>query len=172
MNIAQELGYAHQRPNLVQRATRRFSRSRFGAWLFSRTLRHGDRLLARYATGRTIPEYLAGLPMVFVTTIGAKTGHRRTSPLLGIPVGDGLALIGTNFGQAATPNWYHNLRRHPEAEVRFHERTATATAREVHGEERKEIMRAARKVFAGYAAYQQRISGRPIHVMVLEPAST
>ena len=170
MTLADQLGYAHSPPNLVQRANRRFARTPFGAWLFSNTLRYGDKVLAKYGKGRTIPEFVAGLPTVFVTTTGAKTGQPRTSALLAVPAGDGLALIGTNFGQAKTPNWYHNLRKHPEAEIRYHETSARVVAREVRaGPERKEILRAARKIYPGYAAYQARITDRPIHVMVLDP---
>ena len=84
--------------------------------------------------------------------------------------GKGSRSIGTNFGQAKTPNWYYNLRKHPDAEVRYREKSVAVTAREVaRGPERQTILRAARKIYAGYAAYEARITDRPIHVMVLEP---
>ena len=116
-----------------------------------------------------MPEVLAGLRTVFVTTIGARSGKQRTSALVGVPVGDGIALIGTNFGGARTPNWYHNLRAHPKAEVRYHETTVNVVAREIApGPEHDAIMRAASRVYAGYSAYEARITDRPIHVMVLD----
>ena len=127
MTLADQLGYAHTPPNLVQRANRRVARTRFGAWTFAQTLRYGDKVVAKYGKGRTIPEILAGLPTVFVTTTGAKSGQPRTSALVAVPAGDGLALIGTNFGQAKTPNWYHNLRARPEAEIRYHEASAASS---------------------------------------------
>ena len=170
MTLAEQLGYAHKKPNLFQRANRRFARSSFGAWMFAHTLRYGDKVMAKYGKGRTIPELVAGLPMVFVTSTGAKSGAKRTSALLAVPAGEGLALIGTNFGQPKTPNWYYNLRKHPDAEVRYREKSVAVTAREVApGPERQTILRAARKIYAGYAAYEARITDRPIHVMVLEP---
>ena len=171
MTLAEQLGYVHKKPNLFQRANRRFGRTAFGAWMFSHTLRYGDRVMAKYGKGRTIPELVAGLPMVLVTTTGAKSGAKRTSALLAVPAGEGLALIGTNFGQAKTPNWYYNLRKHPDAEVRYREKSVAVKAREVpRGAERQEIMRAARKIYPAYTAYEARITGRPIHVMVLDPA--
>jgi deazaflavin-dependent oxidoreductase (nitroreductase family) len=170
MSLADQLGYAHKKPNLFQRANRRFARTSFGAWMFSHTLRYGDKVVAKYGKGRTIPELVAGLPSVFVTTTGAKSGAKRTSALLAVPAGDGLALVGTNFGQAKTPNWYYNLKKNPAAEIRYREKSVAVTAREVtRGPERQAILRSARKIYAGYAAYEARIKDRPIHVMVLEP---
>jgi deazaflavin-dependent oxidoreductase (nitroreductase family) len=169
MTLAEQLGYVHRRPNFAQRAMRKFASTRAGSWLFSKSLRHADRLVARYAKGRTVPEVLAGLRTVFVTTIGARSGKQRTSALVGVPVGDGIALIGTNFGGARTPNWYHNLRAHPKAEIRYHETMVNAVAREIApGAEYDAIMRAASRVYAGYRAYEARIKDRPIHVMVLD----
>ena len=134
MTLAEQLGYAHKQPNLFQRANRRFSRyvvRRVDVRAHAALRRQGR---AR-STGRAgpIPELVAGLPTVFVTTTGAESGAKRTSALLAVPSGEGLALIGTNFGQPKTPNWYYNLRKHPDAEVRYHEKSVAVTAREVAG---------------------------------------
>ena len=136
--------------------------------MFGKTLHHIDGLVARVRPGHTLPEYLAGLRMLWVTTTGARSGLSRTLPLLGIPYGDAIALVGTSFGQAKTPAWYYNLRAHPEAELQFHGATANVRAREAVGEERDRIMDAAHDVYTGYAAYQRRIHDREVHVMVLE----
>jgi deazaflavin-dependent oxidoreductase (nitroreductase family) len=50
-----------------------------------------------------------------VTTTGARTGQRRTAPLLGVPAGEDIAVIGTSFGQPRTPGWYHNISCRPPA---------------------------------------------------------
>ena len=135
--------------------------------MFSKVLRHLDRVLARIGKGRTVPELFAGLPVLFVTTTGARSGAPRRSALVGVPVGDDLALVGTNFGQHPTPNWYYNLRAHSAATVAFHERSIAVCAREAAADERDGILRAARAVYTGYGAYQQRITGRTIPIMVL-----
>jgi deazaflavin-dependent oxidoreductase (nitroreductase family) len=170
VGLADRLGYQHDDPNAAQRWMRRYASSRFGAWTFAKTLHHIDRLVARVRPGHTLPEYLAGLPMLWVTTTGARTGLPRTLPLLGIPAGDAIALVGTSFGQSKTPAWYHNLRAHPEATVRFHDQVVAVRAREVEAGERERIMDAAHAVYVGYAAYERRINGRAVHVMVLDAA--
>lgn len=124
MSIAADLGYAFKRPNLFQRAMQAFASSRFGAWLFSKLLHHLDDLVGRLSGGRhSVPGLLAGLPVVDVTTTGRKSGLRRTTHLISIPIGDTLALLGTNFGQSSTPAWVFNLEADPRASVAFRGRT-------------------------------------------------
>jgi deazaflavin-dependent oxidoreductase (nitroreductase family) len=170
VTLAAQLGYRHRPPNALQRAVRRVASTKYGAAFFSKVARWMDDVLLRVSKGRmTGPGVLAGLPTVFVTATGARSGQPRTVPLVGIPVGDALALIGTNFGQRSTPAWYHNLRANPDAEVSYRGRHARVRAREAVGAERDAIWRQGVETYAGYAAYQRRITHRDVHVMVLEP---
>lgn len=142
--------------------------TRAGAWFFARTLDHIDMVLLRLSRGRvTIPEVLAGIPVLTVTTTGARTGQRRSAPLLGVPAGDDIAVIGTSFGQPRTPGWYHNMRADPKVEVTYRDKTVKAIAREAGEEESQAIWDRARTIYAGYEAYASRIKSRPIHIMVL-----
>ncbi len=169
MGLVQELGYRPRRANVLQRASWLFASSRPGAWLFSKTLHHVDRVLMRVTRGRlSVPGLLAGLPLITLVTRGARSGRLRESPLLGVPFGDDLAVIGTSFGQRATPAWWFNLRADPEVSVRHRAREAKARAREADEAERAAIWERARGLYAGYEAYARRITGRPIHVVVLE----
>lgn len=169
MALVDELGFEPKEPNVVQRALQTVASTRPGAWTFSKTLRHIDRFVTWATRGRTTaPEVLAAMPVILVTTTGAKTGKRRTSPLAGVPVDGNLAIVGTNFGGERTPGWYHNLRADPEAEVGYRGRTARATAREAEGEERDRILDRADGVYTGFSKYQDRIEDREVHVMVLE----
>jgi hypothetical protein len=52
-----------------------------------------------------------------LTTTGAKTGQQRTFPVLGVPDGDNLVVIASNWGQRHYPAWYYNLRVHSTATV-------------------------------------------------------
>lgn len=167
-SLAEALGYRHSPPNGAQRAVRRFASSRTGARLFARLAPPVDRALARLAGGRTVAEIVAGLPTVLVTTTGARTGEPRTTPLAAIPHGDALALVGTNFGGHRTPAWYFNLRAHPHAVVRYRNRSVPVRAREATAAEHVAVMAEAKSVYTGYAAYEERITDRPIHVMILE----
>ena len=105
--------------------------SRLGAWIFARTLHPLDRLLLRLSRGRvSIPGVLTGLPVVMLTTIGAKSGKLRTVPVVGLSDGDKVVVIASNFGQARHPAWYYNLRAHPEATLELPGRTGRYLARE------------------------------------------
>ncbi len=168
MSVPERLGYRHRRPNAVFRAMRAIASTRWGAWLFSRSIRPIDDLLLRLTKGKvTAPGLLAGLPVVSVTTTGARSGRPRTVPLVGVPVGGELAIIGTNFGQVPTPAWYYNLRANPDAEVSYRGARVAVHAREVVGAERDDIWRIATEVYVGYAAYRRRITGRDVHIMML-----
>ena len=104
MGLAADLDYRHRPANALQRGVQAFGSSRAGAWVFSRTLRHLDTAVGRVSRGRrSAPEVLAGLPVLDLTTTGRRSGQRRTSHLISIPVGDNLALLGTNFGQPSHP---------------------------------------------------------------------
>ena len=118
MGVIESLDYRLSEPNSVQRALRPVASSRPGSWLFSRALPRLDRFLLKLSHGRiAVPQVAGGLPVMTLITTGAKSGRRRESPLLGIPHGDDLAIIGTHFGQPGTPGWYYNLRADPVAEI-------------------------------------------------------
>ena len=170
MGLQQELGYEVPKANALQRLMWKISGSRPGAWVFAKTLHHIDRLVLRLTRGRmTVPEILAGIPVITVVSTGARSGQRRELPLLGVPYGDDLAVIGTNFGQRNTPAWYFNLRKNPHGEVIYRGRRTEVVAREAEDAERDAIWARGCEIYAGYAAYARRISGRDVHVMVLEP---
>src|SRR5947209_1310695 len=114
------LGYEVPTPNRLQRAMWQVSSSRPGSWLFAKLLHHVDKLVLRLTRGRaTVPRILAGIPVITLVTTGARTGKRRAMPLLGVPTGDDIAVIGTHYGQPGTPGWYFNLRARPDAQVLY-----------------------------------------------------
>jgi deazaflavin-dependent oxidoreductase (nitroreductase family) len=170
VGVIDELGYQVSEANGFQRLVWKVSSSRPGAWLFAKTLHHVDRVLLRISGGRAcVPGVLAGLPVVTLATTGARTGNRREVPLVGVPAGEQLAVIGTRFGQPHTPGWYYNLRAEPRAEVAYRGRTVPVVAREAEGDERAAVWARGCEIYAGYQAYARRIDHREIRVMVLEP---
>jgi len=85
----QAFDYQVGKPNAAQVAMQRIAATRAGAWFFARTLDHIDRVLLRLSHGQvSVPEVVAGLPVLTVTTTGARTGQRRSAPLVGVPAGD------------------------------------------------------------------------------------
>ena len=168
MGIIQALDYKVRKPNAAQVAMQHIAATRAGAWFFARTLHHIDRALLRLSRGQvTLPAVVTGLPVLTVTTTGARTGQRRTAPLVGVPAGDDIAVIGTSFGQPRTPGWYHNMRADPKVEVTYQDKTIKAIAREAGNEERQAIWYRARTIYVGYQAYASRIKTREIHIMIL-----
>lgn len=168
MGIIQLLEYQVPEPNAAQRAVWKISSSRPGAWFFAKSAHHLDGLLLRLSRGQVaLARVVAGIPVLTIGTTGARTGQRRVTPLLGVPVGSDLAVIGTRFGQQGTPGWYYNMRACPEVEVSYRGRSVTAAAREAAGEEWQDIWERARKIYAGYEVYARRIQDRQIHIMVL-----
>ncbi|HEY2879619.1 nitroreductase family deazaflavin-dependent oxidoreductase [Nocardioides sp.] len=171
MGVAADLGYRIGRPTGLQRATQSVASTRAGAWVFSKVLRHLDDLVGRASRGRTsVPELLAGLPVVDVTTTGRRSGLRRTTHLIAVPYGDTLALLGTNFGQPATPAWVLNLEADPRATLRHRGTTLEAVARPATEEERESVLAGSTEVYGGYLTYQARITGRRLRIFLLEPA--
>jgi deazaflavin-dependent oxidoreductase (nitroreductase family) len=170
MGLTEAIGYEIKPANAVQRAMQQVASSKPGAWAFSKVLHHADRRLYRWSKGRfTVPAIVAGLPVVMLTTTGAKSGQARTMPLLAIPVGDDLAIIGTNFGQTSTPGWVFNLEADPHAMVGYRDREVAVVARPATDDEFDVAFTAAAKVYPGYDKYRERISGREIRVFVLQP---
>jgi deazaflavin-dependent oxidoreductase (nitroreductase family) len=168
MGLIQQLDYRLPAPNSMQRAMWHVSSSRPGAWLFARSLPQIDRFVLRASRGQlTLGGLTAGVPVLTIITTGARSGLRRTTPLLGVPFGIDIAIIGTRFGQPATPAWYYNLRAEPRAEVTYRDKSVPVTAREADAEERRAIWDQARKIYAGYDAYAPRITGREIPIMIL-----
>lgn len=158
-----------EQANAVQRVTRRIAAlgpvSKLGARIFHRI----DAPVFRWTRGRhSATSIVTGLPAVILITTGARSGQRRSSPVLGFPTAEGLVVIASNFGQNRHPAWCYNLRAHPDGEVvvrgvrrRFH-------AVEIEGAQRERIWREALAVYPGWDAYERRASNRRIPVFVLE----
>jgi deazaflavin-dependent oxidoreductase (nitroreductase family) len=157
--------------NAFQRGTRRFASSGPGAWLFARLSQRIDQPVYRLTRGRhTLGSIVAGIPVVMLTTTGARSGQPRTVPVLGLPTADGLVVIASNFGQHRHPAWYHNLRANPEGEVVVDGTKRRFRAVEAEGERRERIWNHGLRIYPGWSQYERRASHRRIAVFVLEPA--
>ena len=167
MAIAMSLEF--RPPNLVLRAVKRIASLAPVAWLLARTLRHLDRAAISLSGGRTTAtSLLTGLPVIYLTTTGAKSGQPRTTPLICGVDGDRLILFATNFGGQKNPAWSYNLRANPAATVAYRGRVAVYCSREATQAERERYWPLADQLYAGYAAYRERAAHRTIPVFVLE----
>ena len=154
--------------NLLQRSMRRLAATRPGSWLFARTLHHADRLVYRASGSRTtFASVVSGLPVVMLTSTGAKSGRETTVPLLGFEDGEAVILIASNYGQAHHPAWLHNLRAHPRARLAVRGRSRDVVAEEVESPERERYLAIAAVAYPGYRRYEQRAAPRRISVFRL-----
>ena len=157
--------------NAFQKAMRRFASSGPGAKLFARIAHHIDRPVYGLTGGRrTFTALIAGLPVVMLTTIGARSGERRSVPVVGIPTDDGLAVIASNFGQRRQPGWYYNLRAHPEGEFEVEGVSRPFRAFEADGAVRSRIWEQGVKIYPGWTEYERRAAHRRIAIFVLVAA--
>jgi deazaflavin-dependent oxidoreductase (nitroreductase family) len=161
---------AFDQANVFQKVLRRFAASGPGSWLFARVMHRIDRPVHRLTRGRyTFASLVSGIPVVMLTTTGARSGRPRTVPVLGIPTEGEVAIIASNFGQYRHPGWYHNLRAHPDAEVVIDGNRRRVRAEEALGERRADIWQEGLRVYPGFGQYERRASHRHISVFLLKP---
>jgi len=110
---------------------------------------------------------LEGRPLLLLTTTGARTGRRRTTPMMYVPDGDRLLVLASNSGAPAHPDWYHNLVAHPVVTVEVDGRTYDATAVVTTGEERDRLFARTVERYPFFAEHQAKVS-RTIPVVALE----
>ena len=169
MGLAADLGYAYPPPTRLHRLVQAFAASRVGGWLTPKTLVPLDKLATRLSKGRlSLPAVLAGLPVVTLETRGRRSGLPRATHLIAVPFHETLALLGTNFGQPATPAWVLNLETDPTATITYNGITLGVRARAADSDELPTILTAAAILFPGTARYDDRIRHhRQLRVFVL-----
>lgn len=144
--------------------------SRPGIWLFSRTMPALDRLVIAWSGGRqSLAAIATGLPIIQVTTRGAKSGRPHPIPLIGIPHEGQLIVIASQWGKAKHPAWYWNMRANPQVTITQNGQEAKYEAREVSGREREICWQKAVNIYPGYLIYAGRASHRTIPVFLLRP---
>jgi len=169
MGVQADLGFAWRPPNALQRSLQRVGATRAGSWIFQRTLYRVDRPLHRWTSGRvTLPGLVVGLPVVMLTTTGARSGLARTMPVAAIPWGADIAILGTNYAQPKAPAWVHNLLADPTAVVTWRQRQVSVRARVSRGDEIEGIWSNADQVFIGFTGYRSRVRDRDVYQFVLE----
>lgn len=156
-----------------QRVIQRITAMRPVAAFLRPILSSVDRRVLGWTAGKYSLTYLlAGLPVVQLTTTGAKTGLPRTTYLAPICDQEQLALIGTSLGSNRHPAWYYNLRAHPQATVTYRGVSARYQAHLADPSEWEHFWQLAVTCYPGFRAYRQRITSRPIPIFVLTPLTT
>ena len=108
-----------------------------------------------------------GAPILLLHSIGAKSRHERVNPMMYQAVGDGFAVFASKGGADTNPDWYHNLRAHPDARIEVGTETLDVTARVLEPEERQPIWDEQKARYPGFGDYETR-TDRVIPVVLLE----
>ncbi|MFF9349448.1 nitroreductase family deazaflavin-dependent oxidoreductase [Streptomyces sp. NPDC014734] len=122
------------------------------------------------SSGGTEGTTMRGLPVVLLTTRGARSGKIRKTPLMRVEHDGSYAVVASQGGAPKHPVWYHNVVADPRVELQDGPVRQDMNAREVTGTEKDLWWRRAVEAFPDYADYQRRTE-RQIPVFVLEPAA-
>ncbi len=126
--------------------------------------------VARYeGSGGTEGTTLRDLPVIILTSRGARSGKIRKTPLMRVEHDGRYAVVASKGGAPEHPVWYYNLVADPQVELQDGPQKWDMTARLVEGEEKAAWWERAVAAYPDYADYQAKTE-RTIPVFVLEPA--
>jgi deazaflavin-dependent oxidoreductase (nitroreductase family) len=111
---------------------------------------------------------LRGMPVILLTSVGAKSGKLRKTPLMRVEHNGEYAVVASLGGAPKHPVWYHNLKKNPHVELQDGPTRGDYLAREVEGEEYDLWWKRAVAAWPDYAEYQTKTT-RKIPVFVLTP---
>lgn len=120
------------------------------------------------ASGGTDGTELKGRPVILLTSVGAKTGKLRKTPLMRVEHSGEYAIVASLGGAPKHPVWYHNVKKNPRVELQDGTVTGDYDAREVFGDEKAVWWGRAVATWPDYADYQAK-TDRQIPVFVLTP---
>ncbi|MFG1924397.1 nitroreductase family deazaflavin-dependent oxidoreductase [Cryptosporangium sp. NPDC048952] len=138
--------------------------SRAQVWVYRRTR---GRVGGKWRIGAG---FRKPVPTLLLEHRGRKSGRVFTVPLLYFADGDDLAVVASQGGLAAHPQWYLNLCASPETVVHVRGERRAVRARVVSGDERARLWKAAVGVYADFDSYQS-WTEREIPVLVLSPCA-
>jgi F420H(2)-dependent quinone reductase len=139
-----------------------------GNWSLLTRLMSGHASIYRATNGR-IGYRMPGLPqMLLLDHVGAKSGKRRTHPLVFGRDGQNVILVASKGGYPKNPAWYHNLLANPDVSIQIGSEHRNVHARVAAPEERERLWRLVVGVYGGYEGYRRRTE-REIPLVVLEP---
>jgi deazaflavin-dependent oxidoreductase (nitroreductase family) len=118
-------------------------------------------------SGGRLMNKLSGMPIVVITMTGAKSGRRKTIPLMYVPHDQGFILVASQGGAPKHPAWYYNLVKYPQIDITYDGQTRKFTARQVDDEEKAALWPTCVEYYPPYDQYQKRTE-RNIPVFLCE----
>ena len=128
-----------------------------------------DKVIAEFRANGGHAESFGDAPLLLLHTTGAKSGAERVSPMMYQQVEDGWAVFASKAGAPTNPDWYHNLKAHPEVSIEIGTDTVPVVSRELTGDERSVIWEKQKADYPRFAEYEAKTS-RTIPVLVLTRA--
>ncbi|MFN8225847.1 MAG: nitroreductase family deazaflavin-dependent oxidoreductase [Mycobacterium sp.] len=122
------------------------------------------------ASGGTKGMEMRGMPVILLTTVGAKSGKIRKTPLMRVEHDGQYAIVASLGGAPKNPVWYYNVKAHPHVELQDGTVSGDYEAREVFGDEKADWWERAVAAYPDYADYQTK-TDRQIPVFVLTPSN-
>lgn len=129
----------------------------------------GGHAIAYRATNGLVGHYFPGAPPVLLLDhVGARSGKRRTTPLVYLRDGADFVVVASKGGYPRNPAWFHNLRANPDVTIQVGPLHRAVRARVATPQERARLWPKVVDTYGGYAYYQQRTE-REIPLVILEP---
>lgn len=126
-----------------------------------------DKVIAEFrANEGRVGGNFEGAPLLLLHSTGAKSGQERVNPMMYQAVGDGFAVFASKSGADTNPDWYFNLKAHPEVRIEVGTETLDVTARVLDAEEREPIWETQKERYPGFADYETK-TDRVIPVVML-----
>lgn len=121
------------------------------------------------ATGGRLGHRLPGVPpFCLLDHTGARTGRKRTTPLIYVENGGTLFVVASKGGYERNPAWFHNLMASPDTTVQIGSGRRPVHARKANPQERERLWPKAVATYPSYAEYARR-TDREIPLVILEP---
>jgi deazaflavin-dependent oxidoreductase (nitroreductase family) len=138
------------------------------SWPVLRRLMGGHAAVYRASNGVIGHRFPGSPPVLLLDHVGAKSGQRRTSPLVYATDGENVILVASKGGYPRNPGWFHNLMANPDTTIQIGSRRRPVRARVADAEERVRLWPKVVEVYKGYDDYQRRTE-REIPLVILEP---
>jgi deazaflavin-dependent oxidoreductase (nitroreductase family) len=138
------------------------------SWPLLRRLMGGHAAVYRATNGMIGHRFPGSPPVLLVDHVGARSGTRRTSPLVYARDGENVILVASKGGYPKNPAWFHNLMANPDTTIQIGSHRSAVHARVADPEERKRLWPKVVEVYGGYEDYRKR-TDREIPLVILEP---
>lgn len=112
-----------------------------------------------------------GAPLLLLRHIGARSGKQRVNPVMYLKEGNRYLVFASKGGSDTNPDWYHNLKAHPDIQIEVGDDVIDVHTEEIKGAERDKLYAKQSTLYPNFAEYQRKTK-RIIPVIALTPKKT